>query len=912
MKTFNPINNDYISPVNLEILANTYNTLETGHKEAVAQASKIKQDLAILDLNAAEDEWRANKINEVETILNNNTIHDNAIGAIDNLVAASSDILFGADTMGRIKANQAWKANNAKIDAMAIPEDYKQTFKEWNPYEYNDKYDENGNIIGGTEWKPKYEPVQTVDLAKLITQAIQIAAKEQGGGSQIQYLDKNGQVTPDLSKAFDGNIYNTVTRTWERLPKEKILAALDGLVKSTAGAEASLKQDFEVAKYQHEKAVAENGGKPVISSITDDQGVELSEQAFFNKRVMGAVEAASYYNSVTKMDPGTGAATYHAAKAAAGQAAYDYQQQVINSTIHGRGPLIQYDIDPTNTDRPANIDIAGNYANARNSLFDTYKSITGKQLYIPEGKRISVEELIRKREINNEDAITLHNLVNVYNSAVQAQENYYKALPATERSQAMFLDRFFSGQGLLAKENGGTKMDDYFIKATNDFWNSGNGTASIAEFHLSPKTRPIFENYLNNGDPNRLKELGINIDSNGVVTIHKGENDGIIPLLSNAILYAEEQANKGVFSTIYSSNANNKRYNVILKDNKGNNVTEINYNQSDVYRYKQNKTNSAFNKIGKLYNKAIELKNKLGEEFSVNPSTVTVNTLNWSGNNFTEDYFQNLARRGLMTYEVAKKEQDYANSSFENAVINGDYSGATIFAPKGKFEDNKFSVDSKADNISRIVDPKTNLQISSIIKAAYADKRVKWTPTPITGMKNPDGTPMYGYNITILPKENNKGEIVSEGFTVTVGNIASEDAANMLMKDPAFRISQDIVIAGATKGDVILSTSNDTPYLGNNIIVGQGDNYFTTSFKNIPLELTKDGAANYGVAINNIVAVKNHVLNNPANATSPTLNFTEEDLSTLEKSVNTIAAYTGLTPEQVLETIMTDIQNGYR
>lgn len=904
MKVFNPIHRDYVAPVDLNILANTYNTLETGHKEAVASASELKKQLSILDLNNQEDAWRANKINQVQSILNANTIDDNAIGAIDDLILASEDILFGPDTMGRVKANQAWKANNAKIDAMNMPEDYKEYFKEKNPYHYEDKYDENGNIVGGTEWKPVVNPVNTVPLSDLIVKGIQIAAKEKGGGSRIQYLDANGNITTDMSKAYDGEVFNTITGTWERLTRDKIKAGIQAFIESTPGAKESLKQDWDVAEWKHQKAVAANDGNPVIDDITDAQGVVLSQADYLNKRIMPAVEAATYYNSTTSMSPGRGAATYAAAKRAgiSGGAGAGYSNSSLNMRISGRNSLIEIAAgDKEAAALPSNIDVAGRYSTARNALFNNWKSLTGRNLVIPEGKRINVENLVTKYNLAPETANILRGQAAAYNSALEAQNNYYQSLDESTRKEAQFVDRFLSGQGLLSSKNGGTKMDDKIINSINNFWGTRGETAEI---YLSPKTRPIFEDYINNGDKTRLKQLGITIDDNNIIHIIKGKDDGILPLLANAVSEAESRANAGFLSSVYQV-VGKSRFNIKIKDANGNDANDQNDNWS---RFNNNNIN--FGKLAGNYDSAIKTKEKLAKEHSINSDKMYLELINLQGNNFTEDYFENLYNRGIIDKQTRDAKQKYAYEAFENAVIlGGDYSHASIWHQDGKFVDANFSRNKKGDNIARLVqDKKDNLVIGNLIKEAYADKRLKWSPTIIPGAKNPDGSPMYGYNLTILPRVNNKGEILGDELQLTIGNIGQEDAADMLMQDPNYRMLSNVIVAGATKGSISLTTSDITPSLGTMSIIGQGDNIFTSEFKGIPVVMNQEQAVSYGKAIEEVEATKRRIMTDGRNVTQ----LTEMERGTLVNACNAIAAVTEVNPNDILSVIIEDLSYGYR
>ena len=90
-------------------------------------------------------------------------------------------------------------------------------YRELNPYSYQDKYDKDGNIIGGTKWTPTSRPVKTVDLSDIITKGISWASAEAGESTVTRWLDENGKLTTDPTKAFDGEYYDATTNSWQRL-----------------------------------------------------------------------------------------------------------------------------------------------------------------------------------------------------------------------------------------------------------------------------------------------------------------------------------------------------------------------------------------------------------------------------------------------------------------------------------------------------------------------------------------------------------------------------------------------------------------------------------------------------------------------------------------------------------------------
>lgn len=297
MITFQQTNRQYVPSVDLTTLGTAFDTLEQGHQNAIKVASDLNTAINQLDVNEAEAEWKIGKVNEIKTILNDNSRYGNAYGALDDLTLGSGEILFGQDVIGRLKRQQDWKANNAKIDAMNITEDYKRIFKELNPYgKYEDKYDKNGKVLQGESWKPNLNPVNTVPLNEIFNQALKWAAKESGSINGVSFLDANGKPTTDYTKSATGEIFQQTSGGWEKLSADKLMSAVNAAINSIPGAKESLNQDYMIAEYKY------NHGEQ--NDILNKQGIIMSPNEYLQSKVVPFINSAKYYNQQTKVQYG--------------------------------------------------------------------------------------------------------------------------------------------------------------------------------------------------------------------------------------------------------------------------------------------------------------------------------------------------------------------------------------------------------------------------------------------------------------------------------------------------------------------------------------------------------------------------------------------------------------------------------
>jgi hypothetical protein len=298
MTTFNPIHRDYVAPADLATIERTYNTLEKGHQEAVRTASDLEIQMANLDLNEAESAWRQDKIDEIRDTIRQNTLEGNSYRALDDLILKKGDLYADQGMIGRLNAQRDYKTYQENLNASDLPEDYKNYYREANRYYYEDQVDAKGRIIGGTKWEPVDREVDNIDLGKIITQGINIAAADSGGGSVVKWLDENGNITTDANKAIDGQYFNTTTSQWTRLGENKIRAGIQAYIESTPGAKESLNQDYKIALWKHGKEKAgTRDDSVVLSDITDNNGLVLTPEEYLEKRISPAVYAAKYLRS---------------------------------------------------------------------------------------------------------------------------------------------------------------------------------------------------------------------------------------------------------------------------------------------------------------------------------------------------------------------------------------------------------------------------------------------------------------------------------------------------------------------------------------------------------------------------------------------------------------------------------------
>ncbi|UWI19286.1 MAG: hypothetical protein [Bacteriophage sp.] len=330
---YTPTFRQQVNPIDLNVLAKTYNTLEQGHQQAIQTKSQIDAQLAQLDLNEAEDAWRQEQLNKVRNALTENMQYGNAYSSLDDIVGTYGDITSSPGMIGRLRAQQDYKAYMDNLDKRTdLSEDYKNYYRTVNKYNYQDITDKNGNVIGGSKWTPIDKEVSEIPMNQILNQALQWAAKEQGGGSQTRWLDANGKVTDDITKSVTGEIYSHTKGDWQRLSKAKLAEAVKAVIENTPGAKASLEQDYKIAKWKYDQ----NGSNP---DITDKNGILLTPEQYLAKRIDPFYNAATFYNQDSNTTYGEAWKAQLALSKQAGSGSSAQRKQAIDNLTYKGTPV---------------------------------------------------------------------------------------------------------------------------------------------------------------------------------------------------------------------------------------------------------------------------------------------------------------------------------------------------------------------------------------------------------------------------------------------------------------------------------------------------------------------------------------------------------------------------------------------
>ncbi len=279
-------------------LWNMINIRNQRYDEAIKQKSAIDVALGNLKLNAAEDKWKYDYARKIQKRIDDAATMGDYGDALDTAVLEAGKAVSSPEVMGRIRANEAYEKKKQEVESLAnagtIGGITKERWLAQNKYSYTDTYDNEGNIVGGSEWKAGWEPVKKVDMSRLVTLAGQLASPkkratssnstvkesdEQGIGSGVTQSGdvSNGQIR-SVKTGFERSSGSSYQR--ETLTKEKIDEVYNQLFALDPDNMNALMQDYDDYEWKAKQLKAE-------ADITTDpekkKQLQSSYQAFFNE-----------------------------------------------------------------------------------------------------------------------------------------------------------------------------------------------------------------------------------------------------------------------------------------------------------------------------------------------------------------------------------------------------------------------------------------------------------------------------------------------------------------------------------------------------------------------------------------------------------------------------------------------------
>ena len=193
-------------------------TLDERKERTDQQRASIMSALGNLKLGPEEDKWKADYANRISKRIDAAAQFGDYSAALEEATRMAGEALSSPEVTSRVRYHEdreKWLTNLENRAARGeIDSDTLARARYENAYNYQDTYDDNGNIIGGTAWNATFEPVKDLNLSQVMAEIKSLvtpsskATAGKGGTSQV-YLDAQGNQTKDASKAR--GVFSTVS-----------------------------------------------------------------------------------------------------------------------------------------------------------------------------------------------------------------------------------------------------------------------------------------------------------------------------------------------------------------------------------------------------------------------------------------------------------------------------------------------------------------------------------------------------------------------------------------------------------------------------------------------------------------------------------------------------------------------------
>lgn len=842
MKGFNYINTEYVPTVDLNTLGNTFNTLEQGHKEAIKTASNLQAEMAKLDLNEAENEWRQQKISEIQQVVDDNTIFGNSAAALDDIVIKAGNLASDAGMIGRLQAQKDYTDfKNRVINDKTLPEDYKEYFLEKNPYYYKDIVDEEtGKVISGTKWSPTTSPTAVVDLSSLITKGLQWAARESGSYNQVRWLDKNGNPTTNPNEVFDGEYYDDTTHAFEKLDRSKIEAGIRAAIESTPGAKESLQQDYDVALWKHKKAINATKGKyNIVSDVTDDNGITLSPQQYLNKRISPALYAAEYYNTTRKTTYGNGLKTYKAAEQAAEIAKYNTETNEDYFKKIGAAS----DTKPITIKYNATSELMGKKQNIQNDLYNLFKAATGRDINVDmtnasaDGWKNSLNRayLILKNNGATEQQlidfkIKSNELIREYNETTMNYDMLTRDLNDNDKELADYISRMQNGGNF----NPNNPYDNALLKHIENIYGD-TGEYYDVSFSNTDQYNQLVQ--ILNGNDNKDNLINIcfttgrkevNGQSVNYIRLPKKYYQNML-LLANGTNAVTKGNLNGVSIQILDSD-----YNSIMPDIKNGLSASAKSRVLATYHMLPNELIRLSTDFTKQQEK---INNKMD-----NYQEITIGHQSLPGEMFYETYLMHLYDTGQIDEKQYNHRLKIQQNELRRKAISHGYGNTLMYA---------IEQDEQYGTLKEINNTKDREDIGNEIVTAIGNNKAVFNSAhnPFLGS---------GTNITIYSKLDANGDPTGIAKTYFIPGLITDEAQQAFDENEYTKASDYIAKADALGYVTNLSESFETPTLGAQQLISNRNNIFTYKKGNTSININREQAVDIYSAMNEYRDIQNN------------------------------------------------------
>lgn len=255
------------NPIGMDLtpIATAIQTINNNALKVAEQKGAIAAAINKLPLNAKEDAWKANYINNIQKQIDASAQKGDIAGALEDANRLANEAVFSPEVVARVKANNDYETARKEVNERYLQGKISADVRDWwlanNQYKYEDVKDDAGNIIGGKEFTYT-QPLNKIDYTAPIKFAASITAPRHTGSSST---------TTSLSGLTEGGGSNKTEITEAMLDK-----AMSGVYNEFPGLLDSLLQDMKVDEWKYdelEKKINEETNPTIKEQLQREQDV---------------------------------------------------------------------------------------------------------------------------------------------------------------------------------------------------------------------------------------------------------------------------------------------------------------------------------------------------------------------------------------------------------------------------------------------------------------------------------------------------------------------------------------------------------------------------------------------------------------------------------------------------------------
>lgn len=432
----------------LEVYASTLDTLQKKHDTAIETQNQVKTFLANKQLNEAENQWLSDYTQSINNQIEAAAQEGSYATALTTARRLAGEVASNPGLIGRERYQAEFKKFQDEVNSSKDYDgDIKAYALEQNKYNYQDQVDENGRVVGGSQFQPNYRPVEQVDYSAIYQKALATVGVDAASGESLVWGDENGNLKSGEGNIAAGDVpYLKKGRSIQQLSKEKIRAAFEAALNETPGARASLEQDYRVNAWKATK------GKSNL--VTKKDGTIMSQAEFEENLFAPRYEASAYKRVSSSIDTSIGftmleRSRRESAKAAA-KAANPKEMRLITDFY---SPFGNREVE---ADTPSKITSALNDANTKlGNIYAKYnisRDLPADKAYAELRKAInqnaSITDALRNQELQQAESIW---------NDIQNNTNRLEAINANlrpdEKIASEFLGRRLSNGTMTDSDN---------------------------------------------------------------------------------------------------------------------------------------------------------------------------------------------------------------------------------------------------------------------------------------------------------------------------------------------------------------------------------------------------------------------------------------------------------------------------